>query len=255
MCRPSSRRRAREQRRAQALGAADGSSRSSTPSDGLDGHVIGVWGLVYKQGTDTLRRSSAVELCRELAGAGAAGEGPRLGGARRAGRPLPGSSRSARHRSTRPRMPSALVDRDRLARVPRGRPGTPRGGDADADRRRRERLPRARRSADSAPCATSESGAGRGVTARSRGQSRDRHRGEPRARARDRARLRRRRRAVWLVCARDAAALDRARTELESVASEPGSVADDRGRRLGARARRASRGLMPSSASRGSTCS
>ena len=39
--------------------------------DGLDGHVIGVWGLVYKQGTDTLRRSSAVELCRELAHSGA----------------------------------------------------------------------------------------------------------------------------------------------------------------------------------------
>jgi UDPglucose 6-dehydrogenase len=40
-------------------------------SGGLDGHVIGVWGLVYKQGTDTLRRSSAVELCRELVRAGA----------------------------------------------------------------------------------------------------------------------------------------------------------------------------------------
>ena len=40
-------------------------------TDGLDGHVIGVWGLVYKQGTDTLRRSSAVELCRELTSAGA----------------------------------------------------------------------------------------------------------------------------------------------------------------------------------------
>jgi UDPglucose 6-dehydrogenase len=37
----------------------------------LDGHLIGVWGLVYKKGTDTLRRSSAVELCRELARAGA----------------------------------------------------------------------------------------------------------------------------------------------------------------------------------------
>ncbi len=37
----------------------------------LDGHVIGIWGLVYKQGTDTLRRSSAVDLCRELARAGA----------------------------------------------------------------------------------------------------------------------------------------------------------------------------------------
>jgi UDPglucose 6-dehydrogenase len=38
----------------------------------LDGRVIGVWGLVYKQGTDTLRRSSSVELCRELSRAGAA---------------------------------------------------------------------------------------------------------------------------------------------------------------------------------------
>src|SRR5262249_26348550 len=39
--------------------------------DRLDGRVIGVWGLVYKQGTDTLRRSSSVELCQELARAGA----------------------------------------------------------------------------------------------------------------------------------------------------------------------------------------
>ena len=31
----------------------------------LDGHVIGVWGLAYKQGTDTLRRSSSVELCQD----------------------------------------------------------------------------------------------------------------------------------------------------------------------------------------------
>ncbi len=37
----------------------------------LDGHAIGVWGLVYKQGTDTLRRSSSIELCRALARAGA----------------------------------------------------------------------------------------------------------------------------------------------------------------------------------------
>jgi UDPglucose 6-dehydrogenase len=37
----------------------------------LDGHVIGVWGLVYKPGTDTLRRSSSIELCRELVRAGA----------------------------------------------------------------------------------------------------------------------------------------------------------------------------------------
>jgi UDPglucose 6-dehydrogenase len=37
----------------------------------LDGEVIGIWGLVYKQGTDTLRRSSAVELGTALARAGA----------------------------------------------------------------------------------------------------------------------------------------------------------------------------------------
>lgn len=41
------------------------------PGGRLDGHVIAIWGLVYKQGTDTLRRSSSVELCRELASAGA----------------------------------------------------------------------------------------------------------------------------------------------------------------------------------------
>jgi UDPglucose 6-dehydrogenase len=37
----------------------------------FDGEVIGIWGLVYKQGTDTLRRSSAVELGTALARAGA----------------------------------------------------------------------------------------------------------------------------------------------------------------------------------------
>jgi UDPglucose 6-dehydrogenase len=36
----------------------------------LSGMTIGVWGLTYKPGTDTLRRSSAVELCRWLAGEG-----------------------------------------------------------------------------------------------------------------------------------------------------------------------------------------
>lgn len=35
------------------------------------GQRIAVWGLTYKPGTDTLRRSSAVELCRALAEAGA----------------------------------------------------------------------------------------------------------------------------------------------------------------------------------------
>ena len=37
----------------------------------LSGKTIGVWGLTYKPGTDTLRRSSAIELCRFLTAAGA----------------------------------------------------------------------------------------------------------------------------------------------------------------------------------------
>ncbi len=32
----------------------------------LSGKTVGVWGLTYKVGTDTLRRSSAIELCRWL---------------------------------------------------------------------------------------------------------------------------------------------------------------------------------------------
>ena len=38
---------------------------------GLRGRTIAVWGLTYKPGTDTLRRSSAVALCAWLAEAGA----------------------------------------------------------------------------------------------------------------------------------------------------------------------------------------
>jgi len=37
----------------------------------LHGTCIAVWGLTYKPGTDTLRRSSSVELCKWLAGQGA----------------------------------------------------------------------------------------------------------------------------------------------------------------------------------------
>src|SRR5205807_818835 len=37
----------------------------------LEGKTIAVWGLTYKPGTDTLRRSSAVELCRWLLDRGA----------------------------------------------------------------------------------------------------------------------------------------------------------------------------------------
>jgi UDPglucose 6-dehydrogenase len=38
---------------------------------GLAGTTIGVWGLTYKPGTDTLRRSGAVELCQWLHAQGA----------------------------------------------------------------------------------------------------------------------------------------------------------------------------------------
>jgi UDPglucose 6-dehydrogenase len=38
---------------------------------GVAGSTVAVWGLTYKPGTDTLRRSSALELCEWLAGAGA----------------------------------------------------------------------------------------------------------------------------------------------------------------------------------------
>jgi len=37
----------------------------------LEGRTIGVWGLTYKPGTDTLRRSAAVDLCRWLVEQGA----------------------------------------------------------------------------------------------------------------------------------------------------------------------------------------
>ena len=54
------------------MGQAERSRRSSGPrTAGWTARSIAVWGLVYKQGTDTLRRSGSVELCRELARAGA----------------------------------------------------------------------------------------------------------------------------------------------------------------------------------------
>ena len=37
----------------------------------LRGTTIAVWGLTYKPGTDTLRRSGAIETCRRLAAKGA----------------------------------------------------------------------------------------------------------------------------------------------------------------------------------------
>jgi UDPglucose 6-dehydrogenase len=45
--------------------------RLSAELGSLAGKNIGVWGLTYKPGTDTLRRSSAVELCRWLVQQGA----------------------------------------------------------------------------------------------------------------------------------------------------------------------------------------
>lgn len=39
--------------------------------DDLQGKRVAVWGLTYKPGTDTLRRSSSIELCRWLSGRGA----------------------------------------------------------------------------------------------------------------------------------------------------------------------------------------
>jgi UDPglucose 6-dehydrogenase len=38
---------------------------------GMEGKTIAVWGLTYKPGTDTLRRSASVELCTDLLAAGA----------------------------------------------------------------------------------------------------------------------------------------------------------------------------------------
>lgn len=45
--------------------------RLQTLAGPLAGKTIAVWGLTYKPGTDTLRRSAAVELCQWLAGQGA----------------------------------------------------------------------------------------------------------------------------------------------------------------------------------------
>jgi UDPglucose 6-dehydrogenase len=56
-----------------ARGAQDGRSPviESGERPPLAGRMVTIWGLTYKPGTDTLRRSGAVELCRWLAGAGA----------------------------------------------------------------------------------------------------------------------------------------------------------------------------------------
>jgi UDPglucose 6-dehydrogenase len=53
---------------AELLGPEQEQQRAVRP---LAGRTIAVWGLTYKPGTDTLRRSGAVELCRWLTHAGA----------------------------------------------------------------------------------------------------------------------------------------------------------------------------------------
>jgi UDPglucose 6-dehydrogenase len=46
-------------------------SRETSADAPLEGQTVAIWGLTYKPGTDTLRRSSAIELCRWLGSAGA----------------------------------------------------------------------------------------------------------------------------------------------------------------------------------------
>jgi UDPglucose 6-dehydrogenase len=53
------------------IGALLAGDAPSTSPDALAGRTVAVWGLTYKPGTDTLRRSSSVELCLDLIGAGA----------------------------------------------------------------------------------------------------------------------------------------------------------------------------------------
>jgi UDPglucose 6-dehydrogenase len=55
----------------------DDTQRAEVPRDDVSqpgallGRRVGIWGLTYKPGTDTLRRSSAIELCRWLSSEGA----------------------------------------------------------------------------------------------------------------------------------------------------------------------------------------
>jgi UDPglucose 6-dehydrogenase len=53
------------------IGALLAADAPITSPDGLAGKTVAVWGLTYKPGTDTLRRSSSVELCLDLLAAGA----------------------------------------------------------------------------------------------------------------------------------------------------------------------------------------
>lgn len=60
------------QRKLLELLAGDGEAEAEAEAASrLAGRQVAVWGLTYKPGTDTLRRSSAMELCRWLAAEGA----------------------------------------------------------------------------------------------------------------------------------------------------------------------------------------
>ena len=117
----------------------------------LAGRTVAVWGLTYKPGTDTLRRSGAVELCRWLAGARSERAGARSGRLRAALGP-----RFARRARTHAAGGRAGCGRargvHRMAAVPRGgaaaaagrdgeSAGDRRGGLARCDGRGRARLP------------------------------------------------------------------------------------------------------------------
>ena len=187
----------------------------------LNGHVIGVWGLVYKQGTDTLRRSSAVELCRELARAGAVVKSSRFGCTCRARRSLRhlhavrdaarcgGGASASSSRRTGPSYRE--VEPEHLVAAMR----TPIVVDANGFLSRHSGTWPGVRTSESAVDRVTGVLAGRAaiVTGGSHGLGLEIARAYVAAGAR------------VLVCARDAAALDSARAELESSCPDPGSVA------------------------------
>ena len=90
----------------QELGAPPAASSCSATSSG---QTVAVLGLTYKPGTDTLRRSCAVELCRWLLEQGATRPRPRSGGPRAARRPAESRSAAPTRRRRRSRGADALV--------------------------------------------------------------------------------------------------------------------------------------------------
>ena len=105
----------------------------------LGGRTIAVWGLTYKPGTDTLRRSTAVELCRWLVRAGRAGARARSGGEGAAGGSAGGDSRVGPGRSGRGRGRAGRGHR--VARVSPGEPRRAGDGHGRPPCRRRQSVP------------------------------------------------------------------------------------------------------------------